>query len=172
MEYQFRLYVASQSDVCALMQPDSLISVLYCLSSGLIVSQLDSAVQRFFNAGLTASSHKTYQAAERRYMNFCINFALQPLPMSEVTLCYFVACLGQQGLSDSSIRTYLSGIRQLHISNHLPDPNISNMPRLHQILRGIKILRSMDGQPPHTHPPITPLILRRMKPLDFRQPYL
>ena len=101
-----RLYVATQSDV---MQPDSLTSMLYCLSSGSIVSQLDSAVQRFFNAGLTALFHKTYQAAECRNMNFCINFALQPLPTSEVTLCYFLACLGQQGLSDSSIRTYLLG---------------------------------------------------------------
>ena len=142
VEYQFRLYVASQSDVCALMQPDPLISVLYCLSSGLIISQLDSAVQRFFNAGLTASSHKTYQAVEHRYMNFCINFVLQPLPTSEVTLCYFV---GQQGLSDSSIRIYLSGICWLQISNHLPDPNISNMPRLVKFLEASRFWEVWTG---------------------------
>ena len=68
-----------------------------------------------------ASTRKTYQVAERRYITFC-NTALMPLPTSEAKLCYYVACLGQQGLAHTSIRTYLSGVRQLQIAHGLEDP--------------------------------------------------
>ena len=123
------------------------------------VAQLDSAMRRYYIADLAASSHKTYQSAERRYLGFCNSFTLHPLPTSEATLCYFVACLGQQGLSESSIRTYLSGIRQLQISHYFPDPNIAQIPRLRQILRGIKAERGKRGVPSHSRLPITPMVL-------------
>ena len=73
------------------------------------IHQLDEALRQYFTAALTNSTHKTYTAAERRYLSFCKDFNLAPLPVSESTLCYFVACLGQQGLAHSSINTYLSG---------------------------------------------------------------
>jgi len=76
------------------------------------LQELDQTVQQYFTAGLAPSSHKTYQTAECRYLGFCSNFALTPLPTSEELLCYFSACLGQQGLAHTSIRTYLSGVRQ------------------------------------------------------------
>ena len=91
------------------------------------IHQLDQTVQRFFTAGLMASTRKTYQVAERRYITFCNSFALMPLPTSEAILCYYVACLGQQGLAHTSIRTYLSGVRQLQIAHGLEDPKIDQM---------------------------------------------
>ena len=84
-----------------------------------------------------ASTRKTYQVAERRYITFCNSFALMPLPTSEAILCYSVACLGQQGLAHTSIRTYLSGVRQLQIAHGLEDPKIDQMPRLRQMLKGV-----------------------------------
>ena len=84
------------------------------------------------------ATHKTYLSAERRYLNFCRSFFFVPLPTSEATLCYFAACLGQQGLTDTSIKTYLSGIRQLQIAHGWKDPGIDQMPRLCQVLKGIK----------------------------------
>ena len=62
------------------------------------------------------SSNRTYQSAERHYLAFCNSFALVPLPTLEEVLCYFTACLDQQGLAHSKIRTYLSGVRQLQIA--------------------------------------------------------
>ena len=75
------------------------------------LQELDQTVQRYFTAGLAPSSHKTYRAAECRYLDFCSSFALISLPTSEELLCYFSACLGQQGLAHKTIRTYLSGVR-------------------------------------------------------------
>ena len=110
-----------------------------------------------------ASTRKTYQVAERRYITFCNSFALMPLPTSEAILCYYVACLGQQGLAHTSIRTYLSGVRQLQIAHGLEDPKIDQMPRLRQILKGVKVERGKEGKASRPRMPITPTILRKIK---------
>ena len=103
------------------------------------MQELDQAVQRFFAAGLAPATHKTYLSAERRYLDFCNSFSFAPLPTSDSILCYFVAYLGQQGLDHTSIRTYLSGVHQLQIAYGWNDPGIDQMPRLQQILKGIKV---------------------------------
>ena len=127
-------------------------------------AQLDVAAQRYYMAGLATSTHKTYLAEEWRYLDFCGSFSITALPASEATLCYFVTCLAQQGLADGTIRTYLSGVRQLQISHGFRDPNISQMPCLRQILKGIKVEKGKEGLPQRPRLPITPMILRRMKP--------
>ena len=96
-------------------------------------------------------------------MTFCNNFSLSPLPTSENILCYFAACLGQEGLACSSIRTYLSGIRQTQIAAGLPDPLIDHMPRLRQVLKGIKVQAARNGRSPHPRLPITPSILYKLR---------
>ena len=112
-----------------------------------------------------ASTRKTYQVAERRYITFCNSFALMPLPTSEAILCYYVACLGQQGLAHTSIRTYLSGVRQLQIAHGLEDPKIDQMSRLRQILKGVKVERGKEGKASLPRMPITPTILRKKSDL-------
>ena len=129
-------------------------------SSRLDIHRLDQAVQRFYQAALTTSTHKTYKAAERKYLSFCTNFSLPPLPTTENILCYFAACLGQEGLAGSSIQTYLSGIRQIQISAGFPDPRIDHMPRLRQVLKGIKSSGSQEWQnfsATPSHHPLHPL---------------
>jgi len=71
--------------------------------------------------------------------------------------------LGQQGLAHTSIRTYLSGVRQIQISHGFKDPGIDQMPRLRQVLRGVKVERGKAGKAPRPRLPITPAILRRLK---------
>ena len=66
---------------------------------------------------------------------FGILHSLPPLPTHEHQLCQFVSYLGNQGLACSSLKGYLSAIRN---SYNYPDPNISRMPKLEQVLRGIK----------------------------------
>ena len=85
------------------------------------------------------------------------------IPTSENVLCYFAACPGQQNLSASTIRTYLLGIRQMHIAGGFPDPLIDHMPRLRQVLKGIKVQTAKLGKPTRTHLPVTPSILRKLK---------
>ena len=102
---------------------------------------MDGALQTFFAAGIADSSHRTYKTAEKRFLTFCNDFSLNLYPVNENILCYFAACLGQQGLTAPTIRTYLAGVRQMQIAGSHPDPRISLMPRLRQVLRGVEIMK-------------------------------
>ena len=127
------------------------------------IQQLDHAIQRFFTAGLSTASHKTYRCAEKRYLCFCTQFSFDPFPASESTLCYYVACLVQEGLAHTTIKTYLSGVRQMQIAHGFPDPLVHSMPRLRQIIRGVRVESGKAGRTPRTRLPITPTVLRKMK---------
>ena len=122
----------------------------------------------YFAAALASPTHSTYKTAERRYLSFCTSFHITPLPATEATLCYFVACLGQQGLAHSTIRTYLSGVRQFQIVHGHQDFNFEQLPRLCQIINGVKIRQGQEGRIACPRLPITPRILRLMKEVWFR----
>lgn len=72
------------------------------------------------------------------------------LRTSENLLCYFMACLGQQGLPHLTIKTYLSGIQQVQIAHGFQDPHIDQIPRLCQVLSGVKTEARQQGRAP-TH---------------------
>ena len=98
------------------------------------IHSLDGAVQVYFVAGIADSTHKTYGTAERRFNKFCKDFSLSPYSVNESILCYFVACLSQQGLTAATIKTYLTGVQQMQIAGGFPDPNIHQLPRLSQVI--------------------------------------
>ena len=131
--------------------------------SNMDIHSLDDALQSYYSAALAKSTHKTYKAAERRYISFCENIGVNPLPANESTLCYFVTWLGQEGLQHSTICTYLSGVRQIHIAHGFPDLKFDNMPRLRQVLQGIKVVAGLKGHSKRVRLPITPSILRKVK---------
>ena len=133
------------------------------------ISRLDRAVQHYYTAALADTTHRTYKSAERRYLNFCVDFSLTPFPTTENMLCYYVACLGQQGLAHASIKTYLSGVRQLQISLGFPEPGFQAMPRLRQVLKGVQVVQGKEGRAPRPRLPITPSVLRKLKAVWIRR---
>jgi len=72
-----------------------------------------------------------------------------------------------EGLAHSTVKGYLSGIRHLHIEQHLPDPSISSMSRLELVLRGIKILQAKTKEPVSPRLPITPDLLLKIRQVWF-----
>ena len=110
---------------------------------------------------LASSTHSTYKTAERRYLNFYTSFHMISLPATEATLCYFVASLGQQGLAHSTICTYLSGVRQFQIAHGYKDLDFAQMPRLCQIIKGVKVRQGQEGGVAHPRLPITPTFNER-----------
>ena len=97
-------------------------------------------------------------------MRFCQKFHIKkPIPASKAVLCYYVACLGQEGLSAATIKTYLSGVRQVQLALGFADPRLSAMPRLQQILRGVRVEQGKAGRTPRPRLPITPGILKKLK---------
>lgn len=102
-------------------------------------------MEKYFGEALAESTKKAYLAGQRRYMDFCNRFNIYPFPASESTLVYFVAHLGGEGLMESSIKSYLSSVRQLQLSLGLPEVSVGTMPRLKQLLKGVGVMR--EGPP-------------------------
>ena len=124
---------------------------------GLVIRELDECVQFFFGKGLAPSTPKTYEAAAKRFREFCQKYGiLQPYPLTQGILSYYVTQLGSQGLSPSTIKVYLSPLRQQQIARDLPEPGHTKMPKLKTIQAGIAkvhALRSPDCK--DTRLPIT-----------------
>ena len=125
-------------------------------------------MERYFRQGLASSTQRTYSSAQKRYLEFCNKHSLPPLPVHEHQLCQFVSFLGDQSLAYSSLKGYLSAIRNLQITYNYPDPNISRMPKLEQVLRGIK-RQNAAAQTKRERLPITPDILVKLRAVWERE---
>ena len=133
-------------------------------AGGLVLPQLDSAVQYFCENALAESTRKTYQSALRKFAAFCSQYSiLSPFPVSESLLCYFSSYLACQNLSPQTIKTYLAGIRHTQITLGLPDPKeFSSLPRLQQVQAGIQKTYALRSTQERIRLPITPAILRQL----------
>lgn len=138
-------------------------------AAGLALREVEKSLLFFLQKGLAASTQKCYQSGQHRFLSFCQQVNLQPLPATENTIALFIAHLGSQQISYKTIKSYLAAVRHLHISHGLSFVGAS--PRSQLIIRGI---RRVQGDPP-TAPrlPITPALLRVIKaklaanPLDY-----
>ena len=92
---------------------------------------------------------------------------VDPFPVSECLLCYFVASLGRQGLAPSTIKTYLAGIRHAQIVRGYPAPReSSSLPRLGLLQAGMKRVRAEQSSTcTKQRLPITPHQLRQIREL-------
>ena len=104
-----------------------------------------------------------YSSAKSRFIKFCDSINQPCVPVTENNLCLYIAYLANDKVSASSIKPYLSAIRHLQVSMGYPDPHISEMPRLSQVLRGIKISQAKQGSQSRPRLPITPNILLQLK---------
>ena len=120
-------------------------------------------MQEFLAAGLADSTAKAYAVGQRRYLQFCQQVALSPLPASEHQLMLFASFLAVQGLRWQTIKSYLAAVRNLHLTTGSPFPGQDeSLPRLQLLLRGIRRVSSVR-RPARSRLPITPAILRRVK---------
>ena len=92
----------------------------------------------FFLKGLADSTHRVYRSGQKRYLVFCAKAGLQAIPAQEVVLCKFVVQLATEGLRHCTIKSYMAGIRHIHIGEGLGDPFLSSWCKLHYVLRGVK----------------------------------
>ena len=136
--------------------------------TGLGIPNLDTIVHQLIDRGVAKSTLISYDAGKRRYLAFCQQFNLSPLPVCEPNLCRFVAFLFSSSLSYQSIRSYLSAVRHLQIVSGLPDPSLSSFSRLDYALKGIRRVNTIG--PRLKRLPITPAILRQIYGVWSRDP--
>lgn len=111
------------------------------------------------------STNKVYSSAQRIYLEFCTRLSLTPIPASESTLILFVTELAQTR-AHSTIRTYLSGVRHLHVTQGHGNP-LGGTLRLDLVLKGIHRIKPSQKQ---ARLPVTPSILAKIKEVLDRSP--
>ena len=122
------------------------------------------SVQHYFKHGLALSTQRSYDAATKRFNDFCSRFNItEPFPITEIIQCSFAAFLADQGLAPSTVKVYLSALRNLQITLGLPDPrDHSSLPRLKRVLVGISRARLRTAQKPRIRLPITAQLLTKI----------
>ena len=80
---------------------------------------------------------------------------------------YYATFLGEEGLREQSIKTYITALCHIQIAIRLPDPwDTWSLLRLHLVLTGIKRSQAEAGRPPRKpRLPITLPILERIRSL-------
>ena len=111
----------------------------------------------YFEAALAPNTRASYRSGLNRYIKFCRQTSALPFPLIQIVLQLFVTSLARQ-LKYVTIKVYLCGIQYESIILGHPE-QISSMPKLHYVMRGIR----------RSHPsnsvqrlPITPSHLRDM----------
>ena len=107
---------------------------------------------------IAPSTTKVYDTGEKAYLKFCARFNFTPISAQEEVLILFVTELSQT-LVYNSVRTYLAGVRHLHVVNYAGNP-LEDKLRLQLALAGICRWKPKAGG---TRSPITPLVLRAIK---------
>ena len=113
--------------------------------------------------GLAESTHKLYATGVCRFTRVCAAVGLTVVPASEGAPCHFAATLEEEGLRHRTIKSYMAGVRHLHISEGYGDPFTHDLHRLHYVLRGIKRADGIAGVAKREQRPITPDLLRKIK---------
>ena len=124
----------------------------------------------YFQNGLAPSTQKAYNSAKKRYILFCSEKGLTPLPASENQLCQFVSLLADQNLCHNTIKSYLAAIRHLHIAQGFGDPHIHSMAKLEQVLKGIKSVQCKKPNNRISRLPISPDHLDKMRVVWLKEP--
>ncbi len=74
-------------------------STTSCRQAELELQGLDNVVCRLFENEIAQSTRRVYESGQRRYLAFCWQSSLTPLPASESTLCQFAPSLAMEHLS-------------------------------------------------------------------------
>lgn len=126
-------------------------------------AHLEASVAKYIGEGLAESTKKTYNSSQKRYRGFCERAGYPAVPATRGMLCEFASHLADEGLKYATIKVYMAGVRNLHVSKGLEDPFLPTHPGLTLLMRGIR--RAEARTPGETKPrlPITPAILVRMR---------
>ena len=115
-------------------------------------------VRQLRTQALATSTRGTYNTHLKSYLSFCNLLACSPLPVTQETVCRYVAHLSAR-LSYSSVRQYLSVLRYISLEANLPNPLLNNW-HLSTLLKGLK--REM-GASVCKKAPVTPELLLGMR---------
>lgn len=120
--------------------------------SGVAIIHLEGIAQGLISDSLALSSQRAYTSAQATFTHFYSSLGMQVCPASEQVLLLFVANMSQR-VCYSTIRSYLSAVRHLHLAKGFQDPLVGTT-HLELALKGLRKRkpRSRDARLPITCP--------------------
>ena len=135
------------------------------IKTRLAISFLEGVAQQLIERSVAPTTARSYRSAQKFYLDFCGRLALQPIPSTEHTMILYVAELSQR-LCYSTIQSYLSAVRHLHLTTGHKDP-LKDTVQLELVLKGVKRWRPRSER---HRLPITPYILNTMLTVLLQNP--
>ena len=107
---------------------------------------------------MAVSTQRTYGAGIRKFLKFCDQHHVSPLPAQKETVAYFPVPLTQE-LTPSTARVYLSAVALMHRITSFSDPAHHNY-LVKLVMKGAKRIHSL--QPTRKREPITVHLLANL----------
>ena len=132
-----------------------------------VEERLDASWNHLMHLSLSESTHRTYASGINKFINFCGTFSYVICPAEEATLLKFISFMHIiESLALSTIQTYLSAVRFLHLSLGFQNP-FPDFPRIMLVMKGLK----KSSVPIRKRLPITPKLLMAIRPLLILSKY-
>ena len=117
--------------------PAELLHLLIIEQPKLDVTSLDRAVVCYFDSSIAPSTARTYRVGMKNTKNYVNSYRqTQHLHLNNY---YVDSVLASYNTSHNTIKVYLAAVKQLHLQQGYRMPALDNMPRLNQVLLGIKV---------------------------------
>ena len=130
------------------------------------VQRLQLVADNLIHNSIRLSTRKTYNSAQKRYLDFCTMYTLCPLPATQQVLLLYIAYLYEEKLCYSTVNVYLAAIRSLHIMQGHANPLDGDL-MVKQALPAFQIERNIVQQ----KLPITFSILSKIQIMLNTQPH-
>ena len=100
---------------------------------------------------MAASTRKTYRSGIKKFLKFCDQYHVCPLPALKKTVAYFAVAMSRE-LTPATVRVYLSAVILIHKIASFSDPTRHNF-LLKVVLKGAKRIQTL--KPRRKREPIT-----------------
>jgi integrase/recombinase XerD len=84
-------------------------------------------IERLILAARSTATHKKYNSLWSQFVTFCVGKRVPYLPAASSSVLLFIAELHQSPSKISSVRVFITVIRQRHVEKSLPDPTASHL---------------------------------------------
>ena len=101
------------------------------------------AARDLVTSGIRPGTRLTYNSAQKRYLQFCDNYNLCPIPATNDTILLYITHLHSSKLAPASISVYLAAVRSAHVMAGFPEPYI----RTPQVKLALKSIYEQYGPP-------------------------
>ena len=88
--------------------------------------------------GHKLNTQRTYNSAQKQYLDFCKIYGYAPIPASEVLLLMYLAYLQRKSLKYASVNVCFVAVRCLHVLEGHGNP-LEGALRLKQAFKAVKL---------------------------------